>query len=138
MLAHDRWYFVFTISYVWSYQCPLAPLPYIILCLLLVQHFPSSLPPYPPSPRSSVKLLAVFGGTSFSYSPVFKLTGAKVIAVDYTFASSLPKSVVTAWQGAFQNLMKAQIPTLTYLSPSYITGASLGEELNAAINNVSE
>ena len=40
-------------------------------------------------------------------------------------------------QGAFKDLMLTMAPTLTYMQVTFITGASVGEELSASINNVS-
>mmetsp|Transcript_34827 Transcript_34827/g.88256 ORF Transcript_34827/g.88256 Transcript_34827/m.88256 type:complete len:913 (-) Transcript_34827:778-3516(-) len=81
-----------------------------------------------------VSLLSVFGGTTFSFDP-FQLQAAQIIASDYTLDEAVDKDVAKLWHDAFTDLMKAELPQLRYMSATWITGSTVGEELGKAINN---
>ena len=45
----------------------------------------------------SVALLSVFGGTTFEFTPSFRLASAQVIAADYTLDFSVDVDTAKAW-----------------------------------------
>lgn len=45
----------------------------------------------------SVSLLSIFAGSTYAFSPSFKLTSAKVVSLSYPLANNVSKTVLTEW-----------------------------------------
>ncbi|KAL6764059.1 patched [Haematococcus lacustris] len=81
---------------------------------------------------NGVSLLSLFGGTVFGFRP-FQLQAAKVIAIDYNMDKAVPNKVAKDWHLAFIDLMKSEMPKQQFITYTFITGSSVGEELGKSI-----
>ncbi|KAG1663695.1 hypothetical protein FOA52_013263 [Chlamydomonas sp. UWO 241] len=83
----------------------------------------------------SVQTLVVFGGVEFAYTPTPAVSASNVIGSDYWINGNVRSAVAERWTRAVTDLLLLEMDgkDYEYMTFTFITGTSVGDELSTAI-----